>query len=121
MIRYHDGYQAEGLTSKDVEMTRLFYPGWWLKATGYFDSKINTGPGVIMFASNPYGGNGWTWLIALLFTAVFSSIVSLTVGYALMNKRVDSRGRVLVQAPRMPFALTPGAIKRRTDYVAIDI
>ena len=74
-----------------------------------------------MFASNPNGGNGWTWLIALLFTAVFSSVVSLTVGYALMNKRVDSRGRVLVQAPRMPFALTPGAIKRRTDYVAIDI
>lgn len=103
-------------------MTRLFYPAWWLKATGYFDSKINTGPGVIMFASNPSSSTGWAWLLALLFTAMFSSIISLTVGYALMNKRVlDSRGRVHVETPRLPFSFTPGAMNRRADYVAIDI
>ena len=32
-------------------MQKLFYPKFWLDATGFWDSKINTGPDVILFAS----------------------------------------------------------------------
>ena len=32
-------------------MKRIFYPKYWLDAVGFFDSKINTGPNVILFST----------------------------------------------------------------------
>ena len=118
--RYHDGYQAEGLTSKDVEMTRLFYPAFWLKATGYFDSKINSGPDVIMFTPSPFSGFTWAWFAALFFTAVFSSVLSLSVAYMLMDKRAPvAKHAVSVDVP-LYFnlaAITPS----RNGYTSINV
>ena len=85
--RYHDGYRAEGLTDKDINMSRLFYPAWWLKISGYFDSKINTGDGVIMFAPSPYLiSGGYGWILALFLTALISSVLSLTVAYIVTRR-----------------------------------
>lgn len=91
ITKYHDGYRA--ITDGDlpaVEMQRLFYPAWWLKAVGFFNSGINTGPGVIMFAPNPLGsstadGSGG-WAMALLATAVVSSALSFCVAYLVFSK-----------------------------------
>lgn len=114
ITKYHDGYQAEGLESKDIAMKRLFYPAWWLKAVGYFDSKINTGPGVIMFSPGPHGGStGW---VTLLFTAIMSSFFSLLIGYIVM-KRSSNKQFNVVQG----ISMNPIAMGRRMDYVAIDI
>lgn len=116
ITKYHDGYQAEGLESKDIEMKRLFYPAWWLKAVGYFDSKINTGPGVIMFSPGPNGSTGGYHWMTLLFTAIISSAFSLIIGYIVLkrysNKEVTAAGS---------FSMNPIAVGRRMDYVAIDI
>jgi hypothetical protein len=117
ITKYHDGYQAEGLQDKDIAMKRLFYPAWWLKATGYFDSKINTGPGVIMFSPGPHrGSNGYNW-VTLLFTAIISSAFSLLIGY-IVSKRYSNKAPLNI-ANR--FSMNPIAMNRRMDYVAIDI
>lgn len=49
--RYHDGYIATDLDKTTINMQKIFYPKFWLDLTGFWDSKINTGPDVILFAS----------------------------------------------------------------------
>ena len=51
ITKYHDGYVAEDLNEPTIHMRKLFYPKYWLDATGYWNSKSNTGPGVILFSS----------------------------------------------------------------------
>jgi hypothetical protein len=94
ITKYHDGYRAitDG-TLPAVEMQRLFYPAWWLKAVGFFNSGINTGPGVIMFAPNPLGASSGSggWAMALLLTAAASSALSFCVAYVLFSKGGSAR------------------------------
>ena len=123
-------------------MSRLFYPAWWLKATGYFDSHINTGPDVIMFEPSPYSNNngGNSWLIALFLTAVLSSALTLTISHLLVTRNKQTwSGHVYipsttaeeerapiamsvhtVQTPVMPFSLSSSGSRRR-DYIAINV
>lgn len=101
-------------------MTRLFYPAWWLKISGYFDSKINSGPDVIMFTPNPYTNgvsSGVTWLLSLLFTALLSSALSLTISHILRNKKVVGGG---VEVTSVPFSISVKGPKR-AGYVTIDV
>ena len=78
ITKYHDGYRAITDGSKPaVEMQRLFYPAWWLKAVGFFNSGINTGPGVIMFAPNPSAYTESS--SALVATAALSSVLTFLV------------------------------------------
>ncbi len=51
ITKYHDGYVAEDLNEPTIHMRKLFYPKYWLDATGYWNSKSNSGPGVILFSS----------------------------------------------------------------------
>ena len=58
---------------------------------GFFNSGINTGPGVIMFAPNPMGSavnaEGQmmsSWMLSLVLTAVVSSLLSFAVAYYIM-------------------------------------
>jgi hypothetical protein len=47
---YHDGYIAKGLNATTIDVTKIFYPYWWLQAVGYynnFEDKVNN------FISNP--------------------------------------------------------------------
>ena len=109
-----------GLEGKEVIMTRLFYPAWWLKLSGYFDSKINSGPDVIMFAPNPYTNgvsSGVIWLLSLLFTALLSSALSLTISHILRNKK-EVGGSIEVTS--VPFSLSVKGPKR-AGYVTIDV
>lgn len=53
LFRYHDGMIATNRDQPQIMMKRLFYPKWWLQATGYFNQHGNFGPGVILFAPNP--------------------------------------------------------------------
>ena len=39
-------------------MHKLFYPKYWLDATGYFNNKPNTGSNVLMFSTWSGGGVG---------------------------------------------------------------
>jgi hypothetical protein len=149
ITKYHDGYQAEGLQDKDIAMKRLFYPAWWLNATGYFNSKINTGPGVIMFSPGPHRGiEIYTYIfLALKYTYVyvhnkyifiFTSIYTGSYGYTwvslLSTAIISSAFSLLIgyyisrrysnKAPlniAHKFSMNPIAMGRRMDYVAIDI
>lgn len=51
--RYHDGAMATNLDGERIAMVKMFYPRWWLNATGYFDKKPIWGPGVLMFQGSP--------------------------------------------------------------------
>ena len=56
---------------------------------GFFNSGINTGPGVIMFAPNPFGTATTgqegqlmsSWMLSMVVTAVVSSLLSFAVAY----------------------------------------
>lgn len=50
--KFHDGYIAENIGLPDIHMRKLFYPKYWLDATGYWTNKPFTGPDIITFASN---------------------------------------------------------------------
>ena len=64
-------------------MRKLFYPKSWLDATGYWDNKPNTGPGVILFNPNSYNGNNEykvsinTVIILLLISIILSVLLSI--------------------------------------------
>ena len=95
ITKYHDGYRAEGLTTPAIEMQKLFYPKWWLEATGYFDSKITTGPGVILFNPSPNkssatlggggGGGGEYSLQTLMLTSCVSSLLTVLLGVVFLK------------------------------------
>eukprot|EP01034_Spumella_vulgaris_P030165 gene30165-37332_t len=46
ITKYHDGYQALSLDAANINMQTMFYPKFWLDATGYWLNKPNLGPGV---------------------------------------------------------------------------
>ena len=124
------------MTDKDIVMSRLFYPAWWLKISGYFDSKINTGPGVIMFAPSPFSTGGKSGsLLVIMVTAIVSSTISFIVTYIMMNKSkkiewnqsgygaspVHEREETpVIQSVRTPFAIAPGR-KSTSDYIVIGV
>jgi hypothetical protein len=62
-----------------ITMKRLFYPKWWLQATGYFEHHGNFGPGVILFAPSPdaNAGAGVAYFAGLLLTSVLSCVVTV--------------------------------------------
>jgi len=82
ITKYHDGYRAEDLDKGSIHMVKLFYPKYWLDATGYFNNKINTGPDVIMFQPSMNTSNN----SLLIFTAILSSIISLFGGFYIARK-----------------------------------
>ena len=82
ITKYHDGYRAEDLDKGSIQMVKLFYPKYWLDATGYFNSKINTGPDVIMFQPSINTNDN----SLLIVTAIISSIISLFGGFYIAKK-----------------------------------
>lgn len=84
ITKYHDGYRAENLDGSTVVMHKLFYPKWWLEATGYFDNKITAGPGVLMFAPSPLSGIGSTVLAAAI-TGCAALFVGVLVGQRMVK------------------------------------
>jgi hypothetical protein len=66
-----------------ITMKRLFYPKWWLQATGYFEHHGNFGPGVILFEPSPTADaasaqmSSISYSAAMVLTAVVSSILTV--------------------------------------------
>ena len=87
-------YCCYGCGCHDCSWLLLFvYDGMMKQAVGFFNSGINTGPGVIMFAPNPLGSSVGeassmtsSWMFSLVLTAVLSSLLSFAVAYYIMTK-----------------------------------
>jgi hypothetical protein len=83
ITKFHDGYIAENLNGTAINMNKMFYPKWWLEVTDYFKQKGNTGAGVILFEPSPIVGTSYS---SLIFTAISSSIISMTLAFYIANK-----------------------------------
>ncbi len=106
ITKYHDGYIAENLDTPTIHMRKLFYPKYWLDATGYWDSKSNSGPGVILFASNEETltlsqSNGRVFT-AVVFTTIFVGFFSIL-------------GVITCQKKHFPYHATSSK-----DYLPVD-
>jgi len=93
ITKFHDGMIATALDQPSIVMRKLFYPKWWLEATGYFLHKGNFGPGVILFEPTPEtvtSSSALSYTATMVLVAVCSSLVTvLGVMYILhrQNKR----------------------------------
>ena len=77
-----------------INMKRLFYPKWWLEATGYFNHHGNFGPDVILFTPTPTATAGHSsvgYSAAMVLTAVASSVVTLLATMYVLKARQDKR------------------------------
>ena len=52
ITKFHDGY-IESVVDNNIHMERLFYPKWWLTASGYFLVPPESGKDVILFDAAP--------------------------------------------------------------------
>jgi hypothetical protein len=75
ITRYHDGMIATHLDAPTIVMRKLFYPKWWLNATGYFEHSGTFGENTILFAPAPEGSS--SMFSSVVLTAVGSSFVTL--------------------------------------------
>ena len=93
--RYHDGYQAQALDQPDIAMVTMFYPKYWLDATGYWLNKPNLGPGVLLFDANPEAGAATTssTLAAVVVTAIVSSLCTALIGGYLLRGKLQLQQR----------------------------
>lgn len=101
ITKFHDGAMAENLNGSAISMKKMFYPKSWLEATDYFKLKGNTGEGVILFEPSPISGS--TSYSSLIFTAISSCIISMTLGFFIANKINNASGQ-----------------PNRNDYMPID-
>ena len=86
--RFHDGYIAESLDQPTVSMHKLFYPKYWLDATGYFNNKPNTGSNVLMFSTWSGGGSerGGVSMVFLMCMTVCIICISMLFGMYIGRK-----------------------------------
>ena len=96
MRSYHDGMIATNRGAPQIVMKKLFYPKWWLEATGYFNHHGNFGPGVILFEPSPDAAHAsLNYGAAMLLTAVVSSILTLMATMYVVNSRRNKRHEYL--------------------------
>jgi len=81
-------------------MQKIFYPKFWLDVTGFWDSKINTGPDVILFASRDQyitssGGSNTVHATDYTHGTVANSAVHLSFSSFLMLMIVTATVSVL--------------------------
>lgn len=91
MTQFHDGYNALQLDKPDIKVTKMFYPKFWLQATGFFNLGPNDLDGAIMYDSNPaldqVTGSDTTFASAteyytgVLASGMFVGMIALGVGY----------------------------------------
>jgi hypothetical protein len=103
ITQFHDGAHAQDLDKKEIKMTKMFYPKWWLDAVGYWDLGPNRDPHAIMFApapgANPAAAEGElvytraSYLSGVIGAALFASALSVTLGFVLA-KRMLTPGNI---------------------------
>ena len=88
MTQFHDGVQFSALDKADIKLTKLFYPDWWLKDSGYFENKPNDIPDEIMYATNPSitseerYASADEYYAGILFSGFFVGMVAPGAGFA---------------------------------------
>lgn len=91
VCRYHDGMMALNLDQPLITMKRLFYPKWWLQASGYFDRLHgHFGPDAILFAPSPLGSSVG-YYAGLLFTALVSGAASVAVVLYVLQRQQQGK------------------------------
>eukprot|EP00386_Alphamonas_edax_P015730 GDKI01048060.1.p1 GENE.GDKI01048060.1~~GDKI01048060.1.p1 ORF type:complete len:113 (-),score=15.53 GDKI01048060.1:259-597(-) len=104
-----------------ISMKRLFYPKWWLQATGYFDTlKGRFGPDSILFAPSPAGpsaeaaeeqtSSSLRYYAGILLTSAVSCLVTLSLMHYYMS---------LTSGNGLMGAAKGGLFSRRADYAPI--
>ena len=98
MTQFHDGYSVLDLDKRDIKATKMFYPKWWLEATGYFKNAPNDIDGAIMFASDPavlgedtvvtHYASAAEYYAGILSSGLFVGMVALGVGFAAGKRNV---------------------------------
>lgn len=89
ITKFHDGMIATALDQPTIVMRRLFYPKWWLEATGYFLHHGNFGPGVILFEPTPASADSSavSYTASLVLTAVGSSLLTVLGVMYVVNRQ----------------------------------
>ena len=80
ITKYHDGY-IESVVDSNLHMERLFYPKWWLTASGYFLEPPEAGEDVIMFDSSPIPVGSSLSTGATLFFMLALTCGSVYIGF----------------------------------------
>jgi len=85
-------------------MVKLFYPKWWLEATGFFLNKPTLGDGVILFSSNPNHATVTVTSVvssvgagAIIAAFLATAVMSMMIGVWLGKRNRASRGYVVLQ------------------------
>lgn len=138
ITKFHDGYIAENLGQPDIHMRKLFYPKYWLDATGYWLNKPLSGPDFITFASNPQDMITIAESNArIVGTAIFFSALTcaLTLVIAFLYSRKESKStpprdqamfikHQNLAAPSYSsdggLEMMKGFFQRKSDYQPID-
>lgn len=78
LTHYRDGYVLNTSTPV-IGITRMFYPEWWLKATGFFEIKGIRDKDTILFQPSPI--SKITSNISLVIFILISVLISSYIGY----------------------------------------
>jgi hypothetical protein len=86
ITRYHDGYRAENLTAVNINMYKLFYPGFWLNNVGFFNTHKNSDPKSLLFAALPSSSTA-----GIMVTVLLTSCLAFGAGMLFQRKLVSSQ------------------------------
>lgn len=85
ITKFHDGIEATNLDTPAFTFSKLFYPKWWLKSSGYFKNKPNQIPGEIEFSVDPAIPSGYAssseYYAGVLSSGLFVGLIALVVGF----------------------------------------
>jgi hypothetical protein len=81
LTSYRDGYSVSGLDQPTIQIKRLFYPRWWLEATGFFDHPGNKDG--ILFSPNNGGVSDSAKgdVVSNLMTVMITGLLFFLFGY----------------------------------------
>jgi hypothetical protein len=96
LTKYHDGAIATQRDSPNLVMVKMFYPQFWLNATGYFENKPNFGPGVLMFDNAPGYSAGGMSISALFVWTLTTLAVGMYVGRKYFGSAPTNRDYVQI-------------------------
>jgi len=96
IAQFHDGYSAIQLDQPVIKMTKMFYPKWWLEATGYFNNGPNQIADAILFEENPTSSGNYAsageYYSDLLMWGVLVGAAALGVGFVAGKKVMQRTG-----------------------------
>jgi dipeptidase len=97
ITQFHDGYDVRQLDKKpNIQLTKMFYPKWWLEASGFFDRHPNDIDGAILYDVDPglevdsHYASASEYYAGVLFAGLFAGCVALGAGFLAGKREVFS-------------------------------